>query len=205
MVDCLKWAGDMPPLVQECYIPCRDDCMFTPWSKFTPCSTDCDTVRTRRRQLTGKNRKKEKCQNVEIYPLVEMEACPCDVFTAQPNGNWSECILPEGKKESQQGIRLHGDTKACGKGVRLQAIICSDKNGRLVDPSYCSSSGYIEEECIIPCPFDCKLSDWSNWGSCSSSCGIGVRIRSKWLKEKPYNGGRPCPKLDLKNQVEVIK
>ncbi|EPY73293.1 hypothetical protein CB1_017972005 [Camelus ferus] len=62
-------------------------------------------------------------------------------------------------------------------------------------------AGYIQEECVIPCPFDCKLSDWSSWGSCSSSCGIGVRIRSKWLKEKPYNGGRPCPKLDLKNQV----
>lgn len=66
-------------------------------------------------------------------------------------------------------------------------------------------SGYIQEECVIPCPFDCKLSDWSSWGSCSSSCGIGVRIRSKWLKEKPYNGGRPCPKLDLKNQVKCLK
>lgn len=66
-------------------------------------------------------------------------------------------------------------------------------------------SGYIQEECAIPCPFDCKLSDWSSWGSCSSSCGIGVRIRSKWLKEKPYNGGRPCPKLDLKNQVQCMK
>lgn len=66
-------------------------------------------------------------------------------------------------------------------------------------------SGFIQEECVIPCPFDCKLSDWSSWGSCSSSCGIGVRIRSKWLKEKPYNGGRPCPKLDLKNQVKYMK
>lgn len=65
--------------------------------------------------------------------------------------------------------------------------------------------GYIQEKCVIPCPFDCKLSDWSSWGSCSSSCGIGVRIRSKWLKEKPYNGGRPCPKLDLKNQVKYMK
>ncbi|ERE73722.1 thrombospondin type-1 domain-containing protein 7A [Cricetulus griseus] len=64
---------------------------------------------------------------------------------------------------------------------------------------------YVQEECVIPCPFDCKLSDWSSWGSCSSSCGIGVRIRSKWLKEKPYSGGRPCPKLDLKNQNNAIR
>lgn len=31
-----------------------------------------------------------------------------------------------------------------------------------------------------------------------------MRVRSKWLKEKPYNGGRPCPKLDLRNQVSKV-
>ncbi|OBS71558.1 hypothetical protein A6R68_13865, partial [Neotoma lepida] len=64
---------------------------------------------------------------------------------------------------------------------------------------------YIEEACIIPCPSDCKLSEWSNWSRCSKSCGSGVKVRSKWLREKPYNGGRPCPKLDHVNQVyEVV-
>lgn len=62
-------------------------------------------------------------------------------------------------------------------------------------------AGYIEEACIIPCPSDCKLSEWSNWSRCSKSCGSGVKVRSKWLREKPYNGGRPCPKLDHINQV----
>lgn len=62
-------------------------------------------------------------------------------------------------------------------------------------------TGYIEEACIIPCPSDCKLSEWSNWSRCSKSCGSGVKVRSKWLREKPYNGGRPCPKLDHVNQV----
>ena len=62
-------------------------------------------------------------------------------------------------------------------------------------------TGYIEEACIIPCPSDCKLSEWSNWSRCSRSCGSGVKVRSKWLREKPYNGGRPCPKLDHVNQL----
>lgn len=59
----------------------------------------------------------------------------------------------------------------------------------------------MEEVCHVPCPLDCKLSDWSPWSACSASCGSGLKIRSKWLREKPFNGGRPCPKLDLKNQV----
>ncbi|KAJ8372430.1 hypothetical protein AAFF_G00289300, partial [Aldrovandia affinis] len=62
-----------------------------------------------------------------------------------------------------------------------------------------------EEACVIPCPSDCKLSEWSSWSRCSKSCGSGVKVRSKWLREKAHNGGRPCPKLDLVSQVyEVI-
>ncbi|XP_010328810.3 thrombospondin type-1 domain-containing protein 7B [Saimiri boliviensis] len=201
MMECLKQTNGMPALVQECTVLCREDCTFTAWSKFTPCSTNCEATKSRRRQLTGKSRKKEKCQDADLYPLVETELCPCDDFISQPYGNWSDCILPEGRREPQRGLRVQGDSKECGEGMRFRAVACSDKNGRPVDPSFCSSSGYIQEKCVVPCPFDCKLSDWSSWGSCSSSCGIGVRIRSKWLKEKPYNGGRPCPKLDLKNQV----
>ncbi|XP_072198495.1 thrombospondin type-1 domain-containing protein 7B [Excalfactoria chinensis] len=199
--ECMKWAGPMPPLVQDCLIPCKDDCTFTPWSKFTACSFDCEATRTRRRSLTGRSRKRDKCQNTEVYPQVETELCPCEVFTSQPHGNWSDCIIGGGKLELQAGVQSHGDTKECGEGVRLRAIACYDKAGRLVEPSHCSSSGYIEESCKVPCPFDCKLSDWSSWSPCSSSCGAGMKVRSKWLKEKPYNGGRPCPKLDLKNQV----
>ncbi|NXC13134.1 THS7B protein, partial [Corythaeola cristata] len=199
--DCVQWAGAMPSLMQECLVPCKDDCTFTPWSKFTACSFDCESTRSRRRSLTGRSRKRDKCQNTEVYPQVETELCPCEVFTSQPHGNWSDCIIGGGTSERELGTRSQGDTKECGEGVRLRAVACYDKTGRLVEPSRCSSSGYIEESCTVPCPFDCKLSDWSSWSPCSSSCGPGVKVRSKWLKEKPYNGGRPCPKLDLKNQV----
>ncbi|KAI1237370.1 Thrombospondin type-1 domain-containing protein 7B, partial [Lamprotornis superbus] len=199
--DCVRWAGAMPALVQECLIPCKDDCTFSPWSKFTACSSDCDTTRSRRRSLTGRSRKRDKCQNTEVYPQVETEPCPCEVFTSQPHGNWSDCIIRGGPSQLQMGMPSQRVARECGQGVRLRAIACYDRTGRLVEPSRCSSSGYIEEPCTVPCPFDCKLSDWSSWSPCSSSCGPGVRVRSKWLKEKPYNGGRPCPKLDLKNQV----
>lgn len=65
----------------------------------------------------------------------------------------------------------------------------------------CLILGYMAEVCHIPCPLDCKLSDWSAWSACSASCGSGLQMRSKWLREKAFNRGRPCPRLDLKNQV----
>ncbi|XP_069852689.1 thrombospondin type-1 domain-containing protein 7A isoform X3 [Dipodomys merriami] len=203
--ECLQYAGPVPALTQACQIPCQDDCQFTSWSKFSSCNGDCGAVRTRKRTIVGKSKKKEKCKNPQLYPLIETQYCPCDSHTLQPVGNWSDCILPEGKVEVLLGMKVQGDVKECGQGYRYQAMACYDQNGRLVETSRCNSHGYIEEACIIPCPSDCKLSEWSNWSRCSKSCGSGVKVRSKWLREKPYNGGRPCPKLDHVNQVyEVV-
>ncbi|KAF2985055.1 hypothetical protein EK904_012654 [Melospiza melodia maxima] len=139
--DCVRWAGAMPALVQECHVPCKDDCTFTPWSKFTACSSDCDTARSRRRSLTGRSRKRDKCQNTELYPQVETEPCPCEAFTSQPHGNWSDCIIRGGPAELQLGMAAQAAARECGQGVRLRAIACYDRSGRLVEPSLCSTSG----------------------------------------------------------------
>ncbi|XP_052002644.1 thrombospondin type-1 domain-containing protein 7A-like [Xyrauchen texanus] len=205
VVQCLKFTSSMPAVSQPCQLPCRDNCQLTNWSKFSSCTSDCVGVRTRRRALVGKSKKKDKCKNSQMYPLSETQYCPCDKYNAQPVGNWSDCILPEGRVESVLGIKVQGDVKECGQGYRYQAMVCYDQENRLVEASRCNSHGYLEEACIVPCPSDCKLSEWSNWSRCSKSCGSGVKVRSKWLREKPYNGGRPCPKLDHLNQVNVYE
>ncbi|KAJ8288081.1 hypothetical protein COCON_G00007400 [Conger conger] len=201
IAECLKLATLMPPITQPCQLLCQDDCQLSSWSKFSPCTSDCSAVRTRKRVLVGKSKKRDMCKNTQIYPLSETQYCPCDKYKAQPVGNWSDCVLPEGRVEGILGMKVQGDIKECGSGYRYQAVACYDQNGRLVETSRCNSHGYIETACIIPCPSDCKLSEWSNWSRCTKSCGSGVKVRSKWLREKPYNGGRPCPKLDHVNQV----
>uniref|UniRef100_A0A3P9HMU2 Thrombospondin type-1 domain-containing protein 7A n=1 Tax=Oryzias latipes TaxID=8090 RepID=A0A3P9HMU2_ORYLA len=203
---CLKSASPMPPLTQQCHLPCQEDCQLSSWSKFSSCTANCVGVRTRKRSLMGKSKKRDQCKNNQMYPLSETQYCPCKKYNAQPVGNWSDCILPDNSRvEGQLGMKVQGDVKECGQGYRYQAMACYDQDSRLVETSRCNSHGYIEEACIIPCPSDCKLSEWSNWSRCSKSCGSGVKVRSKWLREKPYNGGRPCPKLDHVNQVyEVV-
>uniref|UniRef100_A0A6Q2XA47 Thrombospondin type-1 domain-containing protein 7A n=1 Tax=Esox lucius TaxID=8010 RepID=A0A6Q2XA47_ESOLU len=200
---CLQWGGAMPPRTRPCRIPCKDDCTFTTWSKFSECS-GCGTFRSRKRSLTGRSKKRDHCLRAELYPLLETEACSCNDFLSQPFGNWSSCILPESITPGfPLGVRQSGhlDQRECGHGRRYRAVTCLDWQGRPVSPSLCSESGYVEEACHVPCPLDCKLSDWSPWSPCSTPCGGGLKIRSKWLREKSFNGGRPCPKLDLKNQV----
>ncbi|MGH0170102.1 UNVERIFIED_CONTAM: hypothetical protein FKN15_062344 [Acipenser sinensis] len=154
MTECLQRAGPMPSMVKRCKVPCKDDCTFTTWSKFTPC-TGCGVTRSRKRSLTGRSKKREKCHNTELYPQVEMEPCPCDEYVSQPYGNWSDCILPEGRVERQLGMRVQGDSNECGPGVRYRASTCSDPDGRLVDPSLCSSSDsqyYLSMETAVCSP-----------------------------------------------------
>ncbi|XP_056290680.1 thrombospondin type-1 domain-containing protein 7B isoform X1 [Pseudoliparis swirei] len=201
MTECLQWAGPLPPQIRECRVACKDDCTLTAWSKFSGCA-GCGSSSRRNRVLTGRSKKKEHCLNKERYPLEETEMCPCDEFLSQPYGNWSACILHDPSAPgSLHGWMSHREVKEYGQGLRYRAVACIDQQGHLVDPPPCTDSGYMVEVCHVPCPLDCKLSDWSAWSACSASCGSGLKIRSKWLREKSFNGGRPCPKLDLKNQV----
>ncbi|XP_039883311.1 thrombospondin type-1 domain-containing protein 7B isoform X1 [Simochromis diagramma] len=205
MTECLQWAGPLPPQIRECRVACKDDCTLTAWSKFSECA-GCGSSRIRKRSLAGRSKKKETCLNKELYPLEETETCPCDEFLSQPCGNWSACILPDPSVSgSSQGWMSHREVKECGQGLRHRAVACINQQENLVSPALCTESGYIVEVCHIPCPIDCKLSDWSAWSPCSASCGSGLKIRSKWLREKAFNGGRPCPKLDLKNQAQVYE
>lgn len=76
-----------------------------------------------------------------MYPLSETQYCPCDKYNAQPVGNWSDCILPEGRVESALGMKVQGDVKECGQGYRFQAMVCYDQDNRLVETSRCNSHG----------------------------------------------------------------
>ncbi|XP_016380716.1 thrombospondin type-1 domain-containing protein 7B-like [Sinocyclocheilus rhinocerous] len=217
VTDCLRWAGLMPVPVRECRVPCRDECSFTSWSRFTQCQ-GCGSWRTRTRSLIGRSKKRWRCQQEETFPLLEKEACPCSEFHTQAQGPWSPCLVSPAKNiaghpfiqgVSHQGQKAVQDWRAqrkyseCGHGKRYRALACLDHLGRLVEPALCRSPGYEEDSCHVPCSTDCKLSEWSNWSACSASCGGGVKVRSQWLREKPFNGGRPCPKLDYKNQAQV--
>ncbi|XP_034549450.1 thrombospondin type-1 domain-containing protein 7B [Notolabrus celidotus] len=204
MTECLRWAGPLPQQIRACQVPCKDDCTLTAWSKFSECS-GCGSSRSRIRSLIGRSKKKEQCLNKELHPLEDTETCPCKDFLSQPFGNWSACILPDHLAPGQQGWITQREIKECGPGLRYRAVACVDQHGHLVNPTLCTESGYIMEICHIPCPLDCKLSEWSPWSPCSVSCGSGLKIRSKWLREKAFNGGRPCPRLDSKNQVRVYE
>lgn len=51
----------------------------------------------------------------------------------------------------------------------------------------------------IRLPKDCKVGEWSEWGPCSKSCGIGEMKRTRKVIKQAKRGGKMCqPLLETK-------
>ena len=77
--------------------------------------------------------------------------------------------------------------------------------GKEVNKSVDFISAYEEEVCLIPCPVDCIMSDWSPWSDCSTSCETGSQMRYRHIKQMPSDGGRQCPSLDNAGKVNTLE
>ncbi|XP_042230990.1 hemicentin-1-like isoform X2 [Homarus americanus] len=52
-----------------------------------------------------------------------------------------------------------------------------------------------------PCPVDGNWSPWDPWSECSTTCGSGVRLRSRYcMAPAPLYGGRPCPGVAVEEE-----
>jgi len=97
--------------------------------------------------------------------------------------DWSDCSLNCGG----------------GKHTRNREIISLPKYGGetcppLKDTQYCNTQ---------PCPIDCEVGEWSEWGNCNVLCGGGLQERTRKIIVDPKYGGRECPVLSETQQCNT--
>ncbi|KAL4233844.1 Spondin-1 [Mactra antiquata] len=135
--------------------------------------------RERRRQMKEKKRlmRAEKMRSRKDRMQVTTESpVPVDCMVTEWTP-WEQC------------------TETCGKQyiTRQRMIKRQPENGGKKCPKKLSR----RKKCRLPkCPKDCKVSSWSDWSSCTATCGPeAVRERMRKILKKPKNNGMDCPSL----------
>lgn len=168
---CADDLVEMQPCSTYCEHAVAVDCELTDWSAWGHCDEEGQRYR-QRHVLTSAEHGGEGCEG----NLLESESCDLAKIDCEVSDwvEWSDC------------------DRSCGTGQlkRQRQIITFPRNGGELCPSQMIQTtgcnlGY--------CPTkDCEESQWSEWGGCSVSCGIGEEKRERKVLQLRSSGGEGC-------------
>jgi len=156
---------------------CTVHCAVTAWSSWSACTEKCGTgYQTRKRHVAKKNNQLGNlCPHLSSTRACNTHACPIDCIM----GSWSAY----GACSTSCG--------AHGRKMRSRSVNrASAYNGKA-----CGVLSQITSCTATPCPTNCAVGAWSNWKSCSKTCGAGTTYRSRAVTLYAASGGRQCPPL----------
>merc|ERR1712038_73343 len=179
--------------IQECPV----DCLWSDWTKSGGCTKTCGggfqyfertmLVKSQNggKSCTGSSLKRENCND---------HNCPDTTTTTT-----TTTTVP--KIDCQwSGWSKSGEcTKSCGGGTQYfqRTISVQSKNGG----KSCTGNPIKQEKCNdFDCPVDCRWNNWSDWTSCSKTCGQGSKNRRREVQTRARNGGSLCQGLSMQTQ-----
>lgn len=111
-------------------------------------------------------------------------------------GAWNQCV-PVSMRSA--GVQRPTVCTRGEEGIQTREVGCVQKaNGEPAEDAICEyfePKPRLEQACLIPCPQDCVVSDFSPWSSCSKTCAIGLQNRLRFVLTPPLFGGAACPNL----------
>lgn len=152
-------------------------CELSLWSEWSACSASCSGQRSRSRAMLGSLTDGLVCELRSDQALSEVQPCGehsclsgADKCELSDWADWSPCSRTsgEGMAERSRSVTRHGPFCAVS----------------LKDVKACSLSN-----CTA---VDCKLGDWEQWGTCTTTCGGGLMERKRGVLQLPRCGGRDC-------------
>ncbi|CAC5418366.1 Adhesion G protein-coupled receptor B2,Coadhesin,Thrombospondin-1,Adhesion G protein-coupled receptor B1,Mucin-like protein,Hemicentin-1,Adhesion G protein-coupled receptor B3,Thrombospondin-2 [Mytilus coruscus] len=157
---------------------CPVDGNWTDWSVWSTCSHSCG------KGFQSRNR---TCSNpVPQFGGNEClgngtEDVMCNEHHCPVDGNWTKWT------------EWDNCTQSCGGGVRSRLRICSDPEPRFGGEN-CVGNSTERNICNDHnCQVDGNWTDWSEWSSCSDTCGGGLKLRYRNCSNpEPQFGGIDC-------------
>lgn len=184
-------------------------CQVTPWSDYSPCSTDCgDGTMTRTREvwnrdvingLRNSNYGNDPCQYIRKEETVTCTNNQCD--SAAPGLCYLEPVV--GSCRGSVGTNFwYYDYKSKQCAIFTTTCLQQNQPNKFISKKACEetcldrdndSPPELSVEDLRLEKVDCLVSEWVAH-TCNATCGDGVEIKTRRVLRIPKNGGKPCPK-----------
>lgn len=155
----------------DCNFVSRRDCILGPWSGWSVCDGDAQRYRDRSIQqppaaggtpCLGALMETESCH-------LKKKSCRVSEWTS-----WVEC------------------DKTCGGGQTArhrQIVAFPDYGGAPCPSKLMEVQGCKQQLCSVQ---DCQIGVWTEWGTCSQTCGVGQQMRSRQVLGLRGSDGHGC-------------
>ncbi|KAG5839974.1 hypothetical protein ANANG_G00211120 [Anguilla anguilla] len=152
-----------------------ETCIYSNWSPWSACSSStCDKgKRMRQRMLKAQLDLSVSCPHTQDFEPCMGPGCSDE--------EGSTCMMSEWITWSPCSV-------SCGMGVRSRERYVKQFPE---DGSICTLP---TEECGVPpslkvsSPSSCLVTEWSEWDTCSATCGLGMKRRERMVKMPPSDG-----------------
>lgn len=163
--------------------------LLSPWSKWTNCSTPCGLgTRQRFRECVFWNGETAPTDNTPQCAGEKLETEECLVTECPVNGEWSEWTQwSPCSRTCKTALVEHTPS------IKYRHRDCTNP-APAFGGSSCKGSSYQQEICEVPfCPINGGWSEFSDWSSCSATCGLGMQVRNRICNSPvPQFNGRDC-------------
>nr|CAJ65510.3 HyTSR1 protein [Hydra vulgaris] len=148
------------------------------WSTFSPCSSSCGKGTQTRTKLCNNPTPMyggNPCEGITV------ESKECQLIECPVDGGWTKWSEPS------------ECSTTCGSGLKVKTRSCTDPKP-LFGGKDCVGESQITLSCFLTnCPVDGGFTQWSAYGECSSSCGDGLKTRTRTCSNPiPSFGGQNC-------------